>query len=156
MAEIFSFYQSQDFNNVIHMNDYMWEDQHDFIQYLFPNNEPSANLPDAPVATAEVINAFRYNPLLQEQHRIAFMRFLEHIGLRFYNGEIHVFNPGLVHMRIIRPNHNQLRITRVLRSMRLLGQPALSDMLYVKLLEIVGNVPFSPITMNYWNDAMNI
>lgn len=142
-----------EYDQMMGRSDHDWEARHDFIQYLFPNDEPSANLADAPVLTAKVREVWAGSSNLKLLHRNAFIRFLEHVGLRFdpQHGTIKVVNSGLVLMRLVQRNHNQWRITRVLRSMRLLGQQQLSNELYKVLLEIsdsYGGV--NTTTLDYW------
>lgn len=154
---VLDFYQGE-FHNIINMNDSQWEARHDFIQYLFPNDEPSATLPNAPLITPKLQQIFRTNEDLRQKQRIAFYRFLEHIGLEYIqlNGTIVIQNSGLVHLRIERPNHNRLRITRVLRSMILLGQSHLSNELYKVLLDIHNRVHIDQTTMKYWTSAIDL
>lgn len=154
--DVIEFYRTEYFK-IMELTDHGWEARHDFIQYLFPNDEPSANSSTAPVLTPELQELWLASPTLQDQHRKAFYRFLEHIGLCFDNlhGTITVVNKGLVLKRIVWRDHNQWRITRVLRSMRLLGQPQLSNELYKVLLNINENYgSISTITLDYWHKAM--
>jgi hypothetical protein len=89
-----------------------WSDQrlesvHDFIQWMFPLTEPSPVNPDAPVLDSETIAEIRSRPELQEAVRASLQRMR-----RFYEGSRHWISPG---------NHNHLRITRILKCLRLLG-----------------------------------
>jgi hypothetical protein len=79
---------------------------HDYIQWLFPLPEPSAFNPRAPLLDAETIATFRADPALAASLRRAFRRMRE-----FYQSP-HWMEPG---------NHNLLRLTRILKSLRLLG-----------------------------------
>jgi hypothetical protein len=89
-----------------------WPDQriesvHDFIQWLFPLTEPSPVNPDAPVLDADTIAEIRSRPELQDAVRASAARMR-----RFYEGSRHWITPG---------NHNHLRITRILKCLRLAG-----------------------------------
>ena len=89
-----------------------WPDQrlervHDFIQWLFPLTEPSPVNPSAPVLDAATIAAIRAQPEIQANVRTSYQRML-----RFYRGSTHWITPG---------NHNHLRITRILKCLRLVG-----------------------------------
>jgi len=150
------FYRNE-YYQCMELSDHGWEARHDFIQFLFPNDEPSASFSTAPVLTPEVQKLWLESPTLQDQHRKDFYRFLKHIGLHFdlLHGTITVANKGLVLRRIVWRDHNQWRITRVLRSMRLLGQPQLSNELYKVLLNIneeYGGI--NSVTLDYWHKAM--
>lgn len=93
-----------------HWPDRELEDVHDFIQWMFPLREPSPVNPEAPVLDEETIAAIRARPELQEAVRASLQRMR-----RFYEGSRHWISAG---------NHNHLRITRILRCLRLLGLDA--------------------------------
>ncbi len=69
--------------------------------------EPSPVNPDAPVLDADTIAEVRSRPELQEAVRVSLGRMR-----RFYEGSRHWISAG---------NHNHLRITRILKCLRLLG-----------------------------------
>jgi len=84
------------------------EQGHDYIQLLFPLDEPSAHNPDAPVLTEEDIIVFRGSPELQAMVMVSvhtFMRFL------FFTRE----------SWLTEFDHNHLRITRVIKCLILFG-----------------------------------
>ena len=98
-----------------------WELQHDFIQWLFATDEPSMFNADAPVLDAATIALFRADPLLRHRLRRAFGRWLAFCGIACTADGLAFDNPN---PRVWgRQNHNWLRITRVLRSLNLLGLP---------------------------------
>lgn len=80
---------------------------HDFIQWLFPLLEPSPVNPGAPVLDAATIAEIRARPALQEAVRASAARMR-----RFYQASRHWITPG---------NHNHLRITRILKCLKLAG-----------------------------------
>ncbi len=104
------------------------EDAHDYIQWVFPLDTESASDPDAPVLTEETQRAFAWDDVLKDrvQKSLAVM-------LRFYGLERLVLpDDKLVVIRAITfpdrrgvwiwpNNHNHMRLTRILRSLRLLG-----------------------------------
>jgi hypothetical protein len=96
-----------------------WPDQrleavHDFIQWMFPLQEASPVNPLAPVLDEAALEELRSRAQLrarvQENTRASYERMR-----RFYEGSRHWVTPG---------NHNHLRITRILKSLRLLGLEA--------------------------------
>ena len=95
---------------------------HDFIQWLFPLRAPSQFNSHAPLLTDDDIDAFRNDPVLQENMRKSVERFLAFLGLNSENGHV-VPGPDFDRKRVVfqDPNHNWLRITRVLTSTRMLG-----------------------------------
>lgn len=99
------------------------EQLHDFIQWMFPLNEPSAVNLDAPLVTREDQDAFRREPLLQSSMRRSLSVFLNFLGLEMRQ-DGHVDRRANFGQRISlwrASNHNWLRITRMLKSLRLLG-----------------------------------
>jgi opioid growth factor receptor-like protein len=104
-------------------NDQTLESVHDFIQWMFPLDEPSAFNPDAPLLTAEDRVAFAKDPRLQNAVWQSLQCFLAFLGLEITPdgsvGRRSNFNQRLSIWRSL--NHNWLRITRVLKSLRLLG-----------------------------------
>jgi hypothetical protein len=99
---------------------------HDYIQWLFPLSERSGFNTSAPVLDRETIQEFRSRPDLQRNMRASFLRMLA-----FYGLEIVESNPSSVRRAstvtgrsehwLTASNHNHLRITRILKSMRILG-----------------------------------
>ena len=87
---------------------------HDFIQWLFPTDEPSRFNPDAPILDEEDLTTFR-EPFFQQRLEQAAERFR-----KFYRF-------GAISPRWAQPfDHNLLRITRIVRCLALLGPPGLA------------------------------
>jgi hypothetical protein len=135
------------------------EEVHDFIQWLFPLPEPSRFNPDAPLLTAEDIAAFRQDPALRKNLRRSFERILSFLGLAETAGGEVIEGPNMAarapdvwHY----PNHNWLRITRILRSLYLLGLEAEVRALYRRLADFHGRhrFPIGDVTFRYWSCAI--
>jgi hypothetical protein len=104
------------------------ETDHDYIQWMFPSNEPSAFNSDAPVMTHEEALLFQNSPKLQERIRDSFVKFLDFLGLQYtrgIEGVVSTLEPTPERPnpldRLAYFNHNMLRITRVLTCLRLVG-----------------------------------
>ena len=100
------------------------EEYHDYIQWMFPLDEPSAHNPNAPLLTKEDIEAFRNSSqlrwrLLTSVH--IFMHFL-HFRTRYWVSSF---------------DHNQLRITRMLKCLMLLVLEEHARILLDEILLIV-------------------
>jgi hypothetical protein len=132
---------------------------HDYIQWLFPLPEPSAFNPHAPILTAEAIAEFRGD----EQLRQRLLRSLT-LMLGFYGLEL-TTDPGGRPQIVLGAafptrgrawlrvgDHNHLRLTRILTSLRLLGLEAHSTALYQRLAAIARDHPHavSTTTLGYW------
>lgn len=101
--------------------------------------------PDAPVLDTTTIARIRSDPLL----RRSFDRWLSFCGitrtddgLSFDNPNPHIWD---------RQNHNWLRITRVLRSLNLLGLPDEAQAFFALLATIRSKI--DPTTWKYWERA---
>jgi Opioid growth factor receptor (OGFr) conserved region len=140
------------------------ESTHDFIQWMFPLAEPSAFHPQAPLLDAVAIAAFRSRPDLHRSMRTSFLRMLAFFG----------FQPRLHPHLVIEPgpdfpnkskhwfsasNHNHLRISRILKSLRLVGLEKESGALFNCLAEICQtecvkpDPAITPETFAFWRVA---
>ncbi len=132
------------------------ESVHDFIQWLFPLREPSGFNPDAPLVSEADVVAFRDDPMLRAHLLRSFDRFLAFLGLGREGGRV-VERPDYARKRsiLLHPNHNWLRITRVLASTRMLGLPdasrAFLDFLVAR--RDAGTIRVAPETFRYWDRA---
>lgn len=119
-----------------------WDDErlesvHDFIQWLFPLPEPSLFNPDAPILTEAEMVAARGDQVIQSNLKLAIQRMRRFYGL----------TPETEHLpkSWLRPaDHNHLRLTRILRSLRLLGRPADAQHLFEDLGRYDAGIPSVP------------
>lgn len=126
---------------VLAMNDVALEHTHDFIQWLFPLPEPSAAVPDAPVLGPEDIRAIRESELAPIALAAATDRMTS-----FY---------WATHDWLMPNDHNHRRITRIIRSLRLLVGDAEADAFRAAILERVEatHAPISARSRGYWETA---
>lgn len=166
MSRLIAFYRGEGtdvrgrtLDMILAWGDGAWEAVHDFIQWLFPLPEPSAYNPAAPLLTADDVAAFRADEGLRVQLRRSFVRLLGFLGLAEGEGGRVVDGPNLA-SRVPDvwegPNHNWLRITRVLRSLSLLGLEAEARALYQWLREArdSGRFPVGADTFRFWTQAI--
>lgn len=119
------------------------------MQWLFATDEPSLFNPDAPVLDTATIASFRADPLLRHRLRRAFDRWLAFCGIIRTDDCLVFDNPN---PRVWgRQNHNWLRITRVLRSLNLLGLPDEAQAFFALLTTIWAKI--DPTTWRYWDQA---
>lgn len=184
MSKIFDFYnqatQSQlgrdTFITVTNYNLEDMESKHDYIQWLFPLREPSEFNPDAPLLTDEDIEAFHTSDKMRERLMLAFYTMLDFYGLegddlaalvdtsgetpgvrRIVDDEITPeYNFSERSQVWLTPgNHNFRRLTRMLKSMTLLGLEknarellACLKGIYSEYADVIGEE-----TMRYWEQA---
>ncbi len=132
---LLAFYQGQHPDSKGRMIEEIWswdyemlEEIHDYIQWLFPLIEQSRFNQNVPILDDEVIQAFRNN----EQLRNRLVKSLK-IMLDFYGLQCH--EPSTANIEVIKSdkywerkpkwvnllNHNYLRLTRILTSLKILG-----------------------------------
>jgi hypothetical protein len=136
-------------------DDSMMEYIHDFIQWVFPLRDRSAFHPEAPVLTDEDVRAFRERPELRAALRRSFERFLGFLGLEYAGGAVRETDAFARRARVFEiPNHNWLRITRVLLCLHTLGLPD-ERRAFFDYLESVykSRRGVTPDTFAYWSDA---
>jgi len=134
MSQLTDFYsgdgkdsEGRTLDEILAMDDEDMEIEHDYIQWLFPLHEPSRFNADAPVLMPEDVQAFRADKLMQYRVLKSFHRFLNFLGLEYHDfqGQWKVKKADNFPERRQdvwnTTNHNWLRITRCLRSLRALG-----------------------------------
>jgi hypothetical protein len=138
------------------------EGVHDYIQWLFPLPEPSAFNPHSPILIEETIDAFRADSELRQRLLQSLALMLDFYGLTLESGDDGA--PRIERARDfavksagwLQPgDHNHLRLTRILTSVRLLGLGDHSRTLYRCLAAIARDHPHavSATTLDYWRRA---
>ncbi|KAL9123443.1 MAG: hypothetical protein Q9187_000013 [Circinaria calcarea] len=143
-----------------------WSDEkleaiHNYIQTLFPLPEKS-EYASAPIIDKATFEAFRSRPELQARLRNAFVRVLRFYGfvLTDKHGQLDVVpgrNPSPAYKNWVRNfNHNHLRITRIIRSLRILGLEEEAKAFFAALTDVYeqqypGRI--GPRSMMYWKRA---
>ena len=122
------------------LSDRKLEYTHDYIQWLFPLDEPSKYCKKSPVLTQEDINALRSNPVVATRLCSAVDRML-----RFYGGNRHWRDPD---------DHNLMRITRMLKCLVLLGQPDLANEFYDWLTSLDDDQEMFAKALRFWQEAV--
>lgn len=134
MADVVDFYAHEGTDpygrtlwDMIALTDYQLEASHDVIQWMFPLHEESNFNEDAPLVTPENVKVLR-TKLCQDRIQDALLRYAAFLGFKYVDGQ---FRPteNFVHRAKVwrrHSNHNYLRITRVIRSLRLFGLDVLA------------------------------
>ncbi|MEO6340585.1 MAG: opioid growth factor receptor-related protein [Caulobacteraceae bacterium] len=127
------------FEDVLAFDDAALERRHDFIQWLFPLPEPSLAVPSAPVLTPDDLAALKASPKAQARLRQAAERMA-------------AFYAGGLHWRT-RHDHNHLRITRIIRSLRLILGDGPADAFKQQVLDLARGAPIDAAARRYWDQA---
>jgi hypothetical protein len=127
--------------DVLGLDDAALERTHDFIQWLFPLPEPSGAVPDAPVLTPDEVRAIQDSTLAQ-------------CALAAATDRMEAFYRA-THAWLAPHDHNHLRITRIIRSLRLLVGDDQADAFRAAILWIVETTraPVSARSRGYWQTA---
>ena len=110
---------------MLQQTDHQAETTHDYIQWLFPLDEPSRSVMGVPVLNELDIEDIRHSELAQQnlvKSASWFIGFLERNDHWITNYD-----------------HNHLRITRVIRSLRLLTSDEAADEFRDKMLSLIGD-----------------
>jgi len=110
---------------ILQQTDHQAETTHDYIQWLFPLDEPSRSVMGVPVLNELDIEDIRQSELAQlnlVKSASWFLGFLERND----------------HW-ITKYDHNHLRITRVIKSLRLLASDEVADEFRDKMLRLAGD-----------------
>ena len=126
---------------LLQQTDHQAETSHDYIQWLFPLDEPSRSVNGAPVLAELEIDEIRQSSLVQANLAKSarwFLGFLER-------------NDHWITMY----NHNHLRITRVIKSLRLLASDKAADEFKNIVFEYLGDDLnlIDPKARSFWNSA---
>jgi hypothetical protein len=141
-------------DEIVGMSDAALEVAHNWVQWAFPLQVASNFNPEAPLLTDDEIKIVRNDPVIQENFDRLCARFLEFLGLteddcgvlegpRFWDRHPFVWKSF---------NHNYLRVTRFLESMRLFGRDYLSASVFecLRRLSGGGDIASSENAMKYW------
>lgn len=144
---------------ILQQDDAWLEATHDYIQWLFPLNEPSGVLPDAPLVDADTARRFREDAGLQQQVREALARMLRFLGLRLDEGTLRPADnwPQRKTEWFTWNTHNSLRITRMLKSLVLLGLREEAEALASGLQRLCDTEPdcgVSAISRRFWQETV--
>ncbi len=150
--------------SILNWNDGELESVHDFIQWMFPLRERSGANPQAPVLDDATVEQFQSRADLQEKLRASLRRMLRFYGLELKTeGFLAVVKAQNFAARsanwLTAGNHNHLRITRMIKSLKTLGLGEEADALFACLRVIYQRQPARPTspisarTFQFWQDA---
>lgn len=153
--------EGRTFDEIVGWDDARLEMVHDYIQWLFPLPERSGANPSAPVLDAATIAAIRGHAEMQGQLRAGFLRMLACYGFAL-EGDAVVEGPRFAAASrkwLHAGNHNHLRLTRMLRSLRVLGLEREAAALWEALRGLyeresaAGRGTITPETVAFWRRA---
>ena len=147
------------FEEILAWNDDEMEEVHSFVHWLFPLPEPGGFFnQNAPLLNEKDIAEFKADPVLRGNLRKSFNRILSFLGLAMADGKVvegPTFSLRVPEVWAI-PNHNWLRISRILRSLTLLGLKTEAMGMFERLDAIYSSrrFPITTETFDYWERAV--
>lgn len=135
------------------------ESIHDYIQWMFPLNEPSMFNTDAPLLTAEDIVLFQSNDVIRANFLSAIDKFLAFLGIEL---SFLVFSLSADFERRkytwFQFNHNSLRITRFLSCLTLLGYRPLAADILAFMVKTAGehDVVINEDVLEFWHNSLEV
>lgn len=133
-------------DDMIRYSDSQMEACHDHIQWMFPLHEKSLHALHSPVVTKEASEVLSKSEVAQEKMEAALKTFRSFLGIEPHDAK------KLANW-CYDGNHNLLRITRAIRSLRLFGMDADAIMLYQDVMK-VAEKKVSKETTEYWDVAL--
>lgn len=160
---LLNFYRGKDLDaagrslsTILEQDDDWWELTHDFVQWLFPLDEPSRHSPNAPLLDAGTIAAFQADAQAMANLQLALTRFMAFLGLDLLPGDGYAKRATWNRSKrrwFTRDTHNSLRITRAMKSLILLGQPDWAEHVHRTLRDLCVNergCDLSTMTRSHW------
>lgn len=138
---------------------------HNYIQWIFPTNQPSAFNRNAPVLTKELQETLNNDPQVVANLKEAFQSMLAFYGLTYdvdQNQVKEVLQPlekswaTRSKQWVKAGDHNHLRITRILTALRDFGFEKEAKAFKTKLIEIANNYTgISSTTLSFWTEVIS-
>lgn len=128
-------------------SDKQLEQCHSQVQWVFPLHEESRHAEVYPIITPEIVEMAKKFPVIEENLRLAKERFENFYGLEPYDEEARQAQ------WCVDRNHNLLRITRIIRSLRLFGMDDDAADFYGKVRFVGDKFKISVTTLRYWLKA---
>jgi hypothetical protein len=122
---------------------------HSFIQWFFPLHEKSYHAKYSPVLTIEDIEKLQKSETARENMKTNLVRFRDFLGL----GEVR--KPKRIKFWAHLGNHNLLRITRVIRSLRLFGLDYEAGLFVNDVWDVSEEYSLENTTLRFWEKAYN-
>lgn len=146
-------YRGRTFASMLEWSDEQLEYCHDQVQWMFPLHEESKHAATYPIVDRDVIEKIRAKGLIAHAIAINLIkakdRFEKFYGIGTYE-DLDKQKKWCQNY-----NHNLLRVTRIIRSLRLFGLPDESKDFYTKVYAVGLKLNVSKITLNYWDKAQN-
>lgn len=150
--------ENRSLDSILNQNDEWWEESHNFVQWLFPNTAASDYVVGAPVLSLSQMAQLGRDATARAGLLRADARFLHFLGLcRTTAGQVIELPPepeALSHPWLRRPDHNDLRVTRLLHCLSQAGLSNDAHALLAFLETRFESVSCKSESLPYWRDAV--
>jgi hypothetical protein len=137
-------HRGRTYNDIMNFPNKEFDECHDFIQWLFPLHEASRmTMTDVPLITPEDFNFFKNDKDCQDKIFEATMRYAMFLSSL---GQDNWCKDG---------DHNLLRITRIIRSLRFFGMKIAAHAFYLDVVRMAKKHNINQKTLDYWSRALN-
>ena len=141
-------YKGRKYKETIQWSDEELEYCHDQVQHVFPLHEESHMAKNFPVLSKEIVEEAKKNEAILNNIKAGAKRFERFFGIGAFK------DPRKIFKWAHQGNHNLLRITRIIRCLRLFGLEDEAREFYDDAIEVAHNSNVSLITLSYWKLAM--
>ncbi len=123
------------------MSDEEIENVHNFIQWIFPLNERSRAVSNSPILTQQEIIDIKKSEIAQQYIKKSADWFLDFLTRNSY--------------WICQSNHNHLRITRTIKSLRLIHSDEEAESFKKNIMSLIqsNENKINPISLEFWNKS---
>lgn len=144
--------------DMIAMTDRELESHHDIIQWMFPLHETSSVNPDCPLVDEQSASVLKENIDARQRMHEMITRFGRFLGFELDEDGKFLPDPSLASNRDnwhSSMNHNHIRITRVIRSLRLFGFEREAKTFYEAVSQsAIESQCVTDRTLAYWKQAL--
>lgn len=144
-------YKGRSLLDMLNMTDHEFEASHDVIQFLFPLHEKSYHSLTAPIMMAEDVAILSESVDAQKRLLDALFRFEDFLGIDSLS---ETFDQKKVIWWCHAGNHNLLRITRIIRCLRLFGLEKWAKKFYNTIVKVSQGKGLSEVTHGFWKRAL--
>lgn len=142
-------YKGRTFTSMLEWTNDQLEYCHDQVQWMFPLHEESKHANTYPIVDKDVVEKTKNSLEVRNNLRLAKDRFERFYGFGPYEDR------DIQRKWCKDHNHNLLRVTRILRCLRLFGLEDEAFDFYRKAYAVGQRLGISNITLDYWDKAMN-
>jgi hypothetical protein len=144
--------------DILKKDDIWLETSTNYFPWIFPLDKPSLKVKSSPILMQEDIRFFKENEECQNNMRFVLQRMLNFWGIAYEKHDMYVLGNSPLFIASQPHNHNYRRLSRAMRSLKLLGFQEEAEQLQACCLCFAKEYPqcVSEKTVWYWKIALII